>query len=93
LFNLAPEESGIDQIMFLNLANFSSSNSFETEREHPNGNGLYTELIVERVFADQDFNFNYALPMPERVIALWISADGDDTGSTYALTVNSISYN
>ena len=79
--------------MFLNQANSGSSNSFETEREHPDGNGLYTELIIERVFADGDFNFNYVLPMPERVIALWISADGDDTGSKYALTVNSISYN
>lgn len=92
LFNLAPEESGIDHIMFLNLANSGPSNIFNAEREHPHGNGLYTELIIERVFAERDFNFNYELPMPERVIALWISADGDDTGSKYALTVNSISY-
>jgi len=92
LFNLAPEASGIDHIMFLNLANSGLASSFAAKREHPDGNGLYTELIVERVFAEQNFNINYALPMPERVIALWISADGDDTGSKYALTVNSISY-
>ncbi len=92
LFGLAPEESGIEQIMFLNLANADNGTSFATQREHPNSGGLYTETIVSQVSADENFDFNYTLPLPVNVIALWISSDGDDTGSSYSLTVTSISY-
>lgn len=92
LFDLAPEKSGIDHIMFLNLTNQGPGQSFRTQREHPGGKGLYTETIVKQVTADENFDFSYTLSMPKKVIALWISSDGDDTGSNYALTVNSISY-
>ena len=93
LFGLAPEEAGIDHIMFLNLVNPEFQYVPGTLREHPNSKGLYTETFVGQIAADQDFSFSYQLPMPKKVIALWISADGDDTGSSYTLTVNSISYN
>ena len=93
LFGLAPEEAGIDHIMFLNLVNPGFQYVPGTLREHPHSKGLYTETFVGQIAADQNFNFSYQLPMPKKVIALWISADGDDTGSSYTLTVNSISYN
>jgi hypothetical protein len=93
LFGLAPEEAGIDHIMFLNLANPGYQYAADTPREHPNSKGLFTETFVGRIAADENFSFGYQLPMPVKVIALWISADGDDTGSSYTLTVNSISYN
>jgi len=92
LFSLAPEEAGIDQIMFLNLANAGKAANFEIQREHPDSKGLYTETIVKQVSADEKFYFDYTLAMPVKVIALWISSDGDDTGASYSLTVNSISY-
>jgi hypothetical protein len=93
LFGLAPEEAGIDHIMFLNLVNPGFQYVPGTLREHPNSKSLYTETFVGQIAADQNFNFSYQLPMPKKVIALWISADGDDTSSSYTLTVNSISYN
>lgn len=92
LYGLAPQDTGINRIMFLNLANPGLGQGFNTQRAHPGGEGLYTEFIVKQVTADENFDFSYTLPMPERVIALWISSDGDDTGSNYSLTVNSISY-
>jgi len=93
LFGLAPQWAGIDHIAFLNLANSGVETQFETRREHPRSKGLFTETIISRASADQGFDFSYTLPMPEKVIALWVSIDGDDTRSSYALTVNSISYN
>jgi hypothetical protein len=92
LFGLAPEDTGIDHIMFLNLANQGFQPTSNILRKHPGGKGLITETYIGQIAADQDFNFSYNLRMPEKVIAFWISADGDDTGSSYALTVNSISY-
>jgi hypothetical protein len=92
LFGLAAKDTGIDHIMFLNLANPGFSPTSGTQREHHDGKGLFTETFVGWIAADQKFNFSYKLPMPKKVIALWISSDGDDTGSSYTLTVNSISY-
>jgi hypothetical protein len=92
LFDLAPDDAGIDRIMFLNLANPGTGQSEKTQHEHSGGKDLFTETIIKQVAADENFDFSYTLPMPEKVLALWISSDGDDTGSNYVLTVNSISY-
>ncbi|MCP4009307.1 MAG: hypothetical protein GY726_07315 [Proteobacteria bacterium] len=93
LFDLAPDDTGIDRIMFLNLANPGIAQRDKVQHEQFGGQSLYTETIVEQVAAGENFDFRYTLPMPEKVLALWISSDGDDTGSSYVLTVNSISYN
>ncbi len=93
LFDLAPDDTGIDRIMFLNLANPGTGQRDKVQHEQFGRKGLYTETIVGQVAVGENFGFRYTLPMPEKVLALWISSDGDDTGSSYALTVNSISYN
>lgn len=90
LFDLAPPDTGIDQIMFLTVANSGYVN--EPERVHSNEKNLFTEIIVKQVNPNEKFHFTYTLPMPEQVIALWISADGDDTGSKFELVVNAITY-
>lgn len=90
LFDLAPADTGIDRILFLNLANPGEPGW--QQREHPDGRGLFTETILKQVEAHQPFMVDYTLAMPKRVLALWISSDGDDTGSEYALNINSISY-
>ncbi len=91
LFALAPSDTGIDHVKFLNLANPGYIGW--QQREQAGGKGLFTETIVNQVNPEENFDLNYTLPMPASVIALWISADGDDTDSDFALTVNSISYN
>lgn len=91
LFDLAPADTGIDHIRFLNLAN--SGPLDWRERQHPGGKELFTETIVAQVEPHQPFHLDYTLPTPERVLALWISADGDDTQSEYAFSIHSIHYN
>lgn len=90
LFDLAPAQSGIDRIDFLNLAN--PGPLAWRKREHPDGGGLYTETIVSQISSNQPYYLDYTLASPEKVLALWISSDGDDTRSTYTLTINDISY-
>lgn len=91
LFDLAPDDTGIDHIRFLNLANPGELDW--QNREHPAGKGLFTETIIKQVKPHQPFDLDYTPARPERVLALWISADGDDTQSEYAFSINSISYN
>jgi hypothetical protein len=91
LFALAPPGTGIDHVKFLNLANPGYIGW--QQRGQAGGKGLFTETIVDQVKPEENFDLNYTLPMPESVIAIWISADGDDTESNFSLTVNSISFN
>ena len=91
LFELAAAASGIDHVLFLNLAN-PPDISWEN-REHPKSKGLFREQIVQHVSAGEAFEMNYSLPDDKRVLALWISADGDDTHSQFALNLNKISLN
>jgi hypothetical protein len=55
-------------------------------RQHP-----ASDLIVERVVAVPDATGRFALVVdldaPVRTVAVWISADGDDTQSRFRLTV------
>lgn len=90
LFELAPGDTGIDRIHFLNLANPGQPGW--GRREHPDGRGLYTETIVKQVEAGQPYDLEFEASESTRVLALWISADGDDTGSVYSLSIESIYY-
>ncbi len=88
LFSLAPNGGGVDRILFLMMGRPPAR--IGDKRLHPNS-GLIEERIVwlavdgrgTRVL-EADIN----PPLP--VSALWISADGDDTGSAYALRIESI---
>ena len=91
LFRLAPEGSGIDHIRFLNLRNPEPIGW--QHRVHPDSKGLFTETIVGKAESNMEFDLQHTLDMPANVLALWISVDGDDTGSSFSLTLNSVSYN
>ena len=90
LFSLAPTGEGVDHVQFLNLVNPESA-PWAT-REHPAGKGLFKETMVGNAIANQPFELNYQLPRARRVLALWISSDGDDTNSRFDLTINRIFY-
>lgn len=92
LYELAPKGTGVDHILFLNLANLGISPSWK-QRNHPRSKGLFKETIVKQIAPDQQFDLSYSLPQPASVLALWISSDGDDTASSYELTLDSISLN
>lgn len=88
LFSLAPEGKGVSRILFLMLGRPPAT--VGDRRIHPN-----SELLEERIawlaegppgrrVLEADLE-----PMDE-VVALWLSVDGDATGSTYEVLVESI---
>ena len=87
LFALAPPGSGISQIHFLSTTRQDAL--VGTSRQHP-----LSDLLRETRFVHLDdtgrFELDAVLPAPAEVVALWISADGDDTGSAFTLTLESV---
>jgi hypothetical protein len=87
LFALAPEGSGISRIQFLNVG--ADSAAIGRQRQHP-----LSELIFERVVAvpraDGRFDFEYRFERPLDTVAVWLSSDGDDSGSSFTVQVERI---
>ena len=90
LYGLAPKGTGISHVQFLNLAN-SPGPSWQ-QRAHPASKGLFIEQVVGMAKAAGPFELNYQLPEPARVVAFWISADGDDTNSNYSVDLQRLAY-
>jgi hypothetical protein len=91
LFDLAPDGTGIDHVFFLTLSNggeMPGSAVGESKKS-----GLFAQTVVKQVNPNESFDLYYTLDTSTRVIALWISADGDDTESMFELEINSISLN
>ncbi len=87
LFELAPEGRGLSEVRFFNLA--ADASHVGDRRRHP-----LHDLLVEEVVAVPDDDGAYVLrasiDSPEQAIALWLSADGDDTGSEFTVLVETI---
>lgn len=87
LFELAPKGSGLDKIYFYNITN--RSELVGKTREHPK-----SDLLIENISAHVDkqgsFQFAKDLASPIETAAIWISVDGDDTGSDFETTITDI---
>jgi hypothetical protein len=87
LFELAPKGGGISHIHFFNLG--TDRSQIGRERQHP-----LSDLILEKVVAvpgpDGRFELVHALDPPLQTIAVWLSSDGDDTGSKFTVLVEEI---
>lgn len=87
LFELAPKGGGISRIHFFNLGTHESQ--IGRQREHP-----LSDLLLETVVAvpgpDGRFDLVHALERPLPVLAVWLSSDGDDTGSTFKVLIERI---
>jgi len=87
LFELAPAGAGISRIHFFNVG--AERAHLGRERQHP-----LSELIHERVVAlagaDGRFDFTHELAKPLAAVAVWLSSDGDDTGSSFTVFVERI---
>lgn len=84
LFALAPPDGGIGRIRFSNLGLDRSQIGWA--RTHP-----LSDLLVEEVVAapDADGRFSFtAHPGDVPILAVWLSADGDDTGSTFTVRID-----
>jgi hypothetical protein len=87
LFDLAPKGGGISHIRFYNVG--ADASQLGRRRQHP-----ASELLLEEVVAvprpDGRFDFEHRLDPPLATLALWLSTDGDDTGSRYTVWVEQI---
>lgn len=85
LFDLSPAGVGLDKIYFYNVA--QSNTSVGLSRPHPK-----TELMSEFIFAglNAENKYEHRLEKPVKVAAIWLSTDGDDTSSSYSLTLKSL---
>ena len=85
LFALAPPGKGIGKIHFFNVG--TEAKQIGHSRTHPLSN-LMKETIVAVPDSNGDFAFTNRLAKPLNVIAVWISCDGDDTKSSFVVTLN-----
>lgn len=87
LFSLAPRGSGVSRINFLSTT--QQQELLGSSRTHPLSDLLHETRIVY-LDGPGDFQMEQQFAAPAEVLGLWISADGDDTGSTFDLRINSI---
>lgn len=87
LFALAPAGAGLDKIYFFNLTN--REDMIGKKREHPKSD-LIVERIEKAVAAEGKFDWEIQVSPPLNTAALWLSIDGDDTGSAFELTIREL---
>lgn len=87
LFRLAPKGTGVDRINFLSTTRQEAL--LGSERVHPLSDLLY-ETRVTWLEAPGDFVLSHEFAEPVAVLGLWISSDGDNTGSSFDLQIDSI---
>lgn len=84
LFRLAPSGQGVDKIYFFDLVDHGAP----AFREFPGSKGLMFETLLQTRTPEQnEIEFQHELKTPIETVALWLSVDGDDSGSTYDLTI------
>ncbi|AMO54514.1 hypothetical protein GZ77_23415 [Endozoicomonas montiporae] len=86
LYQLAPDATGVERIHFFNV--YSDDRLANGLRTHP-----LSELITEQFLFKRSFQPHVLRFKPrdnKKVIALWISSDGDDTDSSYRVTLKDL---
>jgi hypothetical protein len=87
LFRLAPRGTGVRRINFLSTA--QQPKLVGTQRTHPL-NELLHETRITLLEAPGAFEMAYRFDEPAETLGLWISSDGDDTGSSFDLEIQRI---
>ncbi len=87
LFCLAPPDSGVRRINFLTTT--QQAKLVGSTRTHPLSE-LLTESRILDLQSPGSFEMKYEFPIPVEALGLWISADGDDTGSDFDLHIERI---
>jgi hypothetical protein len=89
LFALAPPGKGISKIQFFNVG----MNAAQLGRNQMySSDGLMEQTVVAAPDADGYFAFTNRFAEPLNIIAVWISSDGDDTHSSFAVTLNKVEF-
>lgn len=87
LFALAPRGTGISRIHFFNVG--TDPNQVGHTRTHPLSE-LMEETVVTVPDASGHFAFTNSFARPLNVLAVWIACDGDDTKSSFRVTLNQV---
>lgn len=87
LSDCAPPGSGIAKVHFLNLA--VDRSEIGRKRQHPLSK-LLEEEVVAAPQSDGSFDFTHAIEPAADTCAIWISTDGDDTKSSFEVTIERI---
>lgn len=87
LFSLAPPGAGISRIQFFNVGTAAAQigRSWTYNYDVP-----MEQTVVAAPDASGHFAFTNRFAKPVNVIAIWISSDGDDTHSSFAVTLNKV---
>ncbi len=92
LFDLAPRGTGVERIQFYNA--YSDPLLTDTARVHPLSELMSEHFItyVPEAVADElrTIQFEVQPETDRRVLALWISSDGDDTKSSFRVKIHEI---
>lgn len=89
LLDLAPAGRGITKVHFLNLG--VDRSEIGRTRQHPMRK-LLEEEVVAAPQSDGSFDFVHVFNPPMEVCAVWISADGDDTKSSFQTIINQLDF-
>jgi hypothetical protein len=87
LFKLAPKNSGVNRINFLSTT--QQQELLGASRTHPLSELLY-ETRVLYLDAPGRFVMTHEFPEPVNSLGLWVSVDGDNTGSNFDLRLERI---
>ncbi len=87
LHDLAPAGSGVRRISFYSTTRQEAE--LGKRRTHPLSDLLYEER-VHYLEKSGPFELSYSFADPVKVLGLWISSDGDDTGSEFTLEIQNI---
>ncbi|MEM9056027.1 MAG: hypothetical protein AAGD86_01045 [Pseudomonadota bacterium] len=87
LFQLAPEGAGVDRINFLSTT--QTRELLGSERVHPLSDLLHEQRVVHLDMPGR-FELTHRFDMPVETLGLWISSDGDNTGSAFDLHIERI---
>jgi len=87
LFRLAPKNSGVNRVSYLSTT--QQQELFGASRTHPLSDLLYETRVL---YLDKPGRFvmTHKFPEPVESLGLWVSADGDDTGSNFDLRLERI---
>lgn len=88
LFALAPDGVGLDKIYFFNVGRTASQMGLA--RPHPKSELMKEEIVAVRNASDKTITIDKVLNPPLSTAALWISVDGDDTGSEFQTSIENI---
>ncbi len=87
LYALAPKDTGISRVEFYNTWQHPSLKG--QQRFHPT-TSLWREHFLLMTDPEGGIDQSLVVPTDADVIAVWISIDGDDTDSSYQVTIQSL---